>query len=113
MAALTVKHLLDAGTVPASQNTTASDTADYGDGHNAFLVYSNTSGGTVTVTITPTLVLSNGTLYPAKTWSIATGTSVWIPLRREYDDGTGANTATVTTASPGATLQVTLVHVDY
>lgn len=115
MAALTVKHVLDAGTLPASQNSSASDTADLGTGHSNFLVYQNTGGSAVSVVITPTQVLSNGTLYPAKTWTVAATTGVaWIPLRKEYDDGTGNNTVTVTVVSgSGATLQVTLVKVDF
>lgn len=115
MAALTVNHVVDAGTLPASQNSSASDTADLGNGHNAFLVYKNTGGADCSVVISPVMVLSNGTLYPAKTWTVpATNGVVWIPLRKEYDDGNGANTVTATVASgSGATLQVTLVHVDF
>lgn len=114
MANLTIKHVLDAGTKPATQNSSASDTADIGNGHNSFLVYKNTGGSDAVVTITPVAVLSNGSLYPATSWTVtATSGEVWIPLRKEYDNGNGANQATVTATNSGATLQVALVHVDY
>lgn len=114
MAALTVKHVLDAGTLPASQNSSTSDTADLGTGHSNFLVYKNTGGSDALVTITPVATLSNGSLYPAKSWTVvATSGVMWIPLRKEYDDGTGNNTVTVVATNFGATLQVTLVKVDF
>jgi hypothetical protein len=115
MTALTLKHVLDAGTVPATQNSSASDTVDLGNGHNTFLVYTNTGGSPCSVVITPTVALDNGTLYPAKTWTVAATTGVqWIPIRKSYDDGSGNNTATVTCVSgSGATLQVVAVRVDF
>ena len=115
MAALTVKHILDAGTSPATQNSTASDTADLGDGHNTWLEYTNTGGSDVTITITPVVTLSNGSLYPAKSWTVpATTGKIRIPLRKEYDNGEGANQVTVTAGSGyGANLQVALVRADW
>ena len=111
MAALTIRSVLDAGTKPASQNSSTSDTVDIGNGHNTFLRYVNTGGSDAVVTIT----VPGNTAYgqpnpdPAITVVATTG-EMWIPIRKEYDDGTGANTATVTATNFGATLQVTAVR---
>lgn len=114
MAALTVNHLVDAGTKPTFQNSSASDTADYGNGKNTFLVYKNTGGSASIVTI----VVAGNNVYgqpnpdPAITVPATTG-EVWIPIRSTEDDGNGTNTVTVTATNSGATLQVALVRVDF
>lgn len=112
MAALTVRSILDAGTKPASQNSSASDSVDIGDGHNTFLRYVNTGGSDVVVTINVPGNTDYGQPNPDPAITVvATTGEVWIPIHKEYDDGNGANTATVTVASgSGVTLQVTAIR---
>lgn len=114
MTALTVNNLVDAGTKPTFQNSSASDTADLGNGKNTFLVYKNTGGSIAVVTIG----VPGNTVYgqpqpdPAISVAATTGEN-WIPLRKEYDDGTGNNTVAITATNSGATLQVALVRVNW
>jgi hypothetical protein len=114
MTALTVNHLVDAGTKPTFQNSSASDTADYGNGKNSFLVYKNTGGSNSVVTINVPGNNVYGQPYPDPAITVlATSGEMWIPLRKEEDDGNGTNTVTVTATNSGATLQVALVRVDW
>lgn len=112
MAALTPSSILDAGTAPASVVPTASDTVAIGSGHNTFLRYTNTSATPVTVTV----VVPGNTAYgqalpdPAIAVPITTG-EVWIPIRKDYDDGTG--NATLTTNAQPAGLKVQAVIVNW
>lgn len=114
MAALALQHLLDAGTAPTTATPSASDTADYGNGKNTFLVYRNT-GSTPLVT---TVVVPGNNAYgqanpdPVITTPITTGEK-WIPLRQSMDDGNGTNTVTVTSTGLAAGQTVALVRVDF
>lgn len=112
MAALTTFPLVDAGTKPTFVNSSASDTAEVGNGKNTFLVYKNTGGSAAVVTI---VVPGNNTYGqanpdPAITVALTTGEN-WIPLRKEYDAGDGSGRATITATNSGATLQVAVVQV--
>jgi hypothetical protein len=114
MAALTVQHVLDAGTAPSTATPSASDTADYGNGKNTFLVYRNTGGTPLVLTI----VVPGSNAYgqanpdPSITVPITTGEK-WIPLRKELDDGNGTNTVTITATGTAAGQTVSLVRVDW
>lgn len=114
MAALPIRHITNAGAAPATQAPTASDSADYGTGHNSYLHYTNSSVTSVTVTISPVKVLTSGATYPPKVYTLAATTGeLLIPLFQEYDDGTGANTVTVTTSAQPSGALVALVRCDF
>lgn len=115
MTALTINTLVDAGTKPVFQNSSASDTVTYDTGHNTFLVYKNTGGSPCSVVI----VVPGNNAYgqpnpdPSITVPATTG-EVWIPIRNSEDDGNGTSTVTLTVASgSGATLQVAAVRVNF
>ena len=98
MAALTTQVITDNGFTPTYGAAAASDTADIGNGHNTFAVYKNASGSSVTVTA----VVPGNTFFGTATADNvitvpATNGEKWIPLRKEYDDGTGR--ATITTSA--------------
>lgn len=114
MAALTINSLVDAGTKPTFQNSSASDTVDIGTGRNTFLVYKNTGASASVVTVTVAGNTTYGQPWPDPAITVpATNGEVWIPIRKDYDDGTGANTCTVTATNSGATLQVAAVRVAW
>lgn len=97
MAALSVQALVNAGTAPTFSAPTVSDTAPYGTGTNTFAVYKNTDTASHTVTIAVPGTNSYGRANPSATYVVAATTGqAWIPLRRDYDDGSGAGTATLT-----------------
>jgi hypothetical protein len=111
MAALTTQNIVNAGTAPTFGNSSASDTAEVGNGQNTFIVYKNTGGSPAVVTIT----VAGNTAYgqpnpdPAITVAATTG-EMWIPLRKEYDAADGTGRATITATNSGATLQVAVVR---
>lgn len=109
MAALTLQHIVDAGTAPdfGTDTPTASDTAQIGNGLNTFVVYKNGSGAPITVTVLGQGETSYGEAMPNKVIAIPAGEERWIPLRKEYDDATGS--ATITT-SDQTSLTVALVR---
>lgn len=97
MAALTAQTMTDNGFVPTTATATASDTAPIGSGLNTFAVYTNGSGGSLTVTA---LVPGNtfyGQPQADNAITVDTGDTAYIPLRKEYDDGTGRATLTTST----------------
>lgn len=113
MGALTVQPLVNAGTAPNfSLNTpTTSDTAAYGTGGNTFAVYRNTDGSPHTVTVVVPGNNNYGVANPDPTYVVAaTNGERWIPLRRDYDNGLGLGTATLTLdATTGVTVAVVRV----
>jgi hypothetical protein len=110
MAALTTQPLVDAGTAPTFGNSSASDTAEIGSGHNTFLVYRNTGGSDAEVTIDVPGNTSYGEPTPNKVVTVpATTGEKWIPLRKEYNSGAGR--AVITATNSGATLKVAVVRV--
>src|SRR4051812_11733034 len=114
MTALVTNVLVDAGTKPTFVNSSASDTAEHGNGKNTFIVYKNTGASPAVVTITAPGNNSYGQPNPdpAITVAITTG-EAWIPLRNEYDDSAnaGVGRCTITATNFGATLQVAVVQV--
>lgn len=106
MAALATHQLVDAGTKPTFVAAGASDTADIGNGHNTFVVYKNTDGTPKTITITAPGNTEYGQPNPDPQITVAATTGeVWIPLRREYSDGTGKATL-VPSGTTGLTVAV-------
>lgn len=99
MAALPVRKLVDAGTRPTLVAATVSDTAAIGDGVRNFAVYKNASASTVTVTVVGQGVTDYGGNFPDNAVSVAAGAEVWIPLRRDYTDGTGNAVITLNDAT--------------
>lgn len=113
MAALSTYVLVDAGTKPTFGAAAASDTAEYGNGKNTFAVYKNTDTNAKTVTIT---VYGNNTYGqanpdPALTLAANTG-ELWIPLRKEYDNGAGTGRCDLAVTGTGGVTGVTVAVVQ-
>jgi hypothetical protein len=112
MAALTTYNIVDAGTKPTFTAAAASDTAEIGSGRNTFAVYKNTSSTVCNVGITVPGSTSYGQATPDPTLSLPiTIGELWIPLRKEYDDGTGR--ATLTTSAQDAGITVAIVRANW
>lgn len=97
MSARTAYQLVDAGTPPTFSAATASDTMPINSGTNTFAVYRNGSGSSVTVTVVVPGNTTYGQPTPDPALTVAAAGELWIPLRKEFDDGTG--NATLTTSS--------------
>jgi hypothetical protein len=111
MAALSTQNIVAAGTAPTFGNSSASDTAEVGNGTNTFLVYKNTGGSNSVVTITVPGNTSYGEPNPDPAITVnATNGEVWIPLRKEYDAADGTGRCTITATNFGATLKVAVVR---
>lgn len=109
MAALTVQTIVDAGTKPTFGAASASDTAPIGNGHNIFAVYRNTDSSSKTVGIAFTGVTNYGQPLPQPSLTLAGTTGeLWIPLRKDYDNGAGTCTLT-TSAQTGVTVAIVQV----
>lgn len=113
MAALVTQEVPNNGLVPTFANASggAGDTAEIGGGGN-FLVLKNTSAGTVTYTITVPGNTFFGLANPDHAVSVIAGDTKYVPLRKEYDDGTGRATVVLTTGTPGSTIQIAVVRVS-
>lgn len=101
MATFTVQSMVDAGTKPnMTLNTvTASDRFDVGSGTNTFVRYTNTSGSPVTVTVKGSGTTSYAVSKPDNVLTLAATTGeLWIPLRKEYDQGDGLGAQITTSA---------------
>lgn len=114
MAALTVNTLVNAtGVRPNFVAATTSDTAPIGNGINTFAVYKNTDAAAKTVTITPAGNTNYGVPWPAQVYNLVASTGeVWIPLRRDYDNGAGTASATLVVGGTGAPTGVTVAVVQ-
>lgn len=99
MAALPVRTLVDAGTRPTLVAASVSDTAQIGNGVNNFAVYLNGSGASVTLTVTGQGTTDYGKDLPDNVITVAAGAEVWIPLRKDYSDGTGNAVITLSAAT--------------
>lgn len=99
MAALPVRNLVDAGTRPTLVAASVSDTALIGDGVKNFAVYKNGSGGSVLLTVLGQGTTDYGKDLPDNAITVAAGDEVWIPLRRDYSDGTGNAVITLDNAT--------------
>jgi hypothetical protein len=81
------------------QTATTSDTAEVGSGRNTFVVYKNTgTQKTVTVTVPGNTIYGKPMPPQALTLAATTG-ELWIPMRKEYDSGTGRATITLDSAT--------------
>lgn len=105
MATLSVQSMVDAGTKPVGVLPGATDRADVGSGTNTFLVYTNSSATPVVVTILGAGNTSYGVAKPSnvRTLVITTG-ELWIPLRKEYDQGDGLGAQITTDGQPAGSL---------
>lgn len=111
MAVIAVQSLSDAGTAPTFATPGAADTVQYGNGNNTFVVVRNTHA---TVATTVTLDPAGKTDYnkdlPNNVVTVPALTGeVWIPLRRDYDNGAGTGSATL--GISGGTFTVALIRV--
>jgi len=105
MATLSVQTMVDAGTKPTGVLPGATDRADVGSGTNSFLVYTNTSATPVTVTIVGAGSTTYGVSKPNNVLTLAATTGeLWIPLRKEYDQGDGLGAQITTNAQPAGAL---------
>jgi hypothetical protein len=92
MTALTTQSVVDAGTKPnfALQTATVADTAEIGSGHDTVVVYKNTDANIKTITITVPGNTDYGQANPDPALSLAASTGeLWIPMRKDYNNGTG------------------------
>lgn len=115
MAALTTQKLVDAGTKPTFGAAALTDTAEVGNGINTFVVYKNTDANSKTVTITVPGNTTYGQPKPDPAITVAANTGeVWIPLRKEYTDPTGAGVGrcTLTVSGTGGVTGVTVAVVQ-
>ena len=102
MAALVTRLIVNAGTAPVTGAASVSDTAEIGNGVNTFLYYENT-GTQKTVTVQAPGNNSYGQPNPDPALTLAATTGrLWIPLRKEFDQGDGTGRCVVT-MSPDAT----------
>lgn len=105
MATLSVQSMVDAGTKPTGVLPGATDRADVGSGTNTFLVYTNTSATPVTVTVKGYGNTTYGVAKPDNVLSLVVTTGeLWIPLRKEYDQGDGLGAQITTSAQPAGAL---------
>lgn len=107
MAALSLQTLGDTGAALTYSAASASDTASIGSGLNTFLHVKNTSAVPVDVLIVVPGNTFFGAANPDNEFSIPAGEDRHIPLRPEYDDGTGRATITFT---PFADVDVAVVR---
>ena len=108
MGALTTQNIVDTGTKPnfALNTPTTSDTAEIDNGKSTFVVYKNTgTQKTITVVIPGNTFFGTATVDNVLTLPATTG-ELWIPLRRDYDDGTGRATITSSPDVTGVTVAV-------
>jgi hypothetical protein len=94
MAQMAVQTVVDAGTAPTMSAANLTDQAVIGNGHNSFVVVTNGSGASITVTLAvPFAINDNGVAIPAYVVTVPASGTKWIPLRHSYDyqDGTGAH----------------------
>lgn len=113
MAALTTQNIVNAGTKPTLVAAASSDTASIGSGHNTFVVYKNTDSNAKVVTLTAPGNTDYGQPYPDPAIALpATTGEIWIPLRKEYDDGTGRAVLAVTGTGGVTGVTVAVVRVS-
>lgn len=108
MTALTTQTIVDAGTAPnfALQTATTSDTVEIGSGRDTFVVYKNTgTQKTVTITVAGNTSYGQPMPDPALTLAATTG-ELWIPMRKEYDNGSGRAAIALTSDATGVTVAV-------
>lgn len=109
MAQLTAQPIVDAGTNVTYGAVTASDTAPIGNGHQNFAHYKNVSASVVTVTVLGQGNESYGVAKPSNVISLAANTGeALIPLRKDYDNGTG-NAVITTSAQTSVTVAIVSV----
>lgn len=113
MAALLTQTLGDTGAAPTFGAASTSDTAEIGNGRNTFVVYRNSQATTEDVTVVVAGDTDYGEPLPQKVVTVpAIAGSIpgesWILLHKEYDDGTGRATLTLTDAT---TVTVAVVRV--
>lgn len=95
MAALAIQNIVDTGTAPTFGAASTSDTAEIGNGQNTFLVYKN-SGATEDITVAVPGNTFFGIAEPDNVMTLpASPGELWIPLRKEYSDGSGSATVTM------------------
>lgn len=114
MAALTTQTLVNAGTAPNFGAAAVSDTVEVGNGRNTFVVYRNADAVNVkTVTISVPGNTSYGQPTPDPAIAVPASGQVWIPLRKEFADASGAGVgrATLTVSGTGGATDVTVAVV--
>lgn len=107
MAALSTQNIVDAGTEPTFGAAALTDTAEIGSGHNTWVEYRNSDANAKTVTVTAPGNTDYGQAKPDPALALgATTGRLRVPLRKDYDDGTGR--ATITISGTGGVTGVTV-----
>lgn len=109
MSALSAQLVVDAGTPPTFAAASVADTAPIGNGHNTYAHYKNGSGSTVTLTVSAQGLEAYGVAKPNNVITIAAGAEARVPLRKDYDDGTGTAHLGLSSAT---TVTVAIVQVS-
>lgn len=112
MAALVTRNIVNAGTAPTTGAASVSDTAEVGNGGNTFLYYENTgTQKTVTIVAPGNNAYGQPNPDPALTLTATTG-RLWIPLRKEFDQGDGTGRCVVTMAPDATGVTVAVVRMS-
>lgn len=107
MAALATQIMTENGFTPTYVDVAATDTAEIGNGHNTWLVYKNTSATPLAAVVNVPGNTFFGVAEPDNAITVpATTGEKWVPLRKEYDDGTGRAVLTHTSPITGQKIAV-------
>jgi hypothetical protein len=105
MALIPTQTVSVAGTAPTFAAAAAGDTCRVGP--HLTLIVKNTSGSSVTVTLTPPVTLPTGASWPAKVYTVpATTGEQWIPLLDIYADTTTQQASVAYSATTNVTRAV-------
>jgi hypothetical protein len=107
MAALAPQYLKNDGTLNFAAAST-SDTVPIGSGRDTFLVYKNSNGSPVVVTVVVPGKSFLGAELPDNAVTVPANGTAFIPVRREYANEEGRATVTMTSAT-GMTVAVAKV----
>ncbi len=103
MTAIATSNMLNTGVLPSFVAASTSDTAEIGSGTNTYVVYRNT-GTQKTISIAAPGTTSYGQNFPAGGGTLlATTGELWIPLRKEFDQGSSNPGRALITMTPDAT----------
>lgn len=111
MAALNTQRIVDAGTEPTFVAAGVTDTAEIGSGNDTWVEYRNSDANIKSINIVAPGNTDYGVAMPDPQIALAATTGrVRIPLRKDYDDGTGRATITITGTGTNTGVTVAVVR---